>query len=100
MAYASKRYMGKEVDGFEGVGRFWGVLNRKALPLSKEMEFEVAEPVLVKVRRIYRRFMKSKGIRIRDNRSFTLFSRGHEHWSRVIDWAQAEHEAECARFPF
>jgi len=58
------------------------------------------EVVLFNARRIFRRFMKSKGVRIRNNRSFTLFSRGHELWSRVIDWAQAEHEADCARFPF
>ena len=100
MAYASKKYMGKEVGGFEGVGKFWGVLNRKALPVSKTLSFEVAEVVLVKVRRIFRRLLKSKGIRMRNNRSFTLFSRGHELWSRVIDWAQTEHDADCARFPF
>lgn len=58
MAYASKKYMGKDVEGFEGVGRFWGVLNRKALPVSKTLCLEVAEVVLVKIRRIFRRLLK------------------------------------------
>lgn len=90
MLYASKLYMGKEVKGFERVGRFWGVINRRALPLSLTKEFEVPEVALVKIRRIFRRLMRSRGIRARNNRSFTLFSSGHLLWARVIDWAEGQ----------
>lgn len=89
MLYASKQYMGKEIEGFTGVGRFWGIFNRRSLPISATMAFEVRESALVHVRRVFRRLMQSRGKRVRGNRSFSLFSKAHLCWSRVIDWAES-----------
>lgn len=60
MHYASKLYMGKEIAGFEGVGRFWGVFNRKKLPLSRAVKAEIAAGELVHFQRMTRRYIQSK----------------------------------------
>jgi hypothetical protein len=60
MHSASKMYMGKTIEGFSGVGRFWGVFNRGKLPLSKAVRVEIAQPVLVHFQRIARRFIQSQ----------------------------------------
>jgi hypothetical protein len=60
MHYASKMYMGKTIEGFSGVGRFWGVFNRAKLPLSNAVRVEIAQPVLVHFQRIARRFIQSQ----------------------------------------
>ena len=59
MQYCSKRYMGKECalpDGWEKVGRFWGVVGRKNLPRSQVMEVKISREAFAKVRRTARRW--------------------------------------------
>jgi len=64
MRYCSKNYMGKECavpDGWENVGRFWGIVGRKNLPRSKVMEVQISRDAFHKVRRTARRWFAAKG---------------------------------------
>jgi hypothetical protein len=106
MHYASKMSMGKTIEGFSGVGRFWGVSNRVKLPLSKPVRVEVAEPVLVHFQRIARRFIQSQmkasflwkrslGKRVhwrryRCGRPARVLVGNPVQWLRVGEWAEGE----------
>ena len=108
MHYASKMYMGKIVQGFSGVGRFWGVFNRRKLPLSKAVRVEIAGPVLVHFQRIARRFIQSQmkasflwkralGKRVRwrryrCGRPARVLVGDPVAWLRVGEWAEGEFE--------
>ncbi len=64
MRYASKLYMGKDFEmppGWEHVGRFWGIIGRADLPLSACETFVEPLPVMIRFRRIVRRFLRAKG---------------------------------------
>lgn len=69
--YASK-YLGKtfEVEGWQGVGRFWGVVNRENIPFGELHQVEVTRGEAVQTIRYQRRFSKLKK---RNNRSLTIF---------------------------
>jgi hypothetical protein len=86
MRYASK-YMGKEIGKFEGVGRFWGVIGRKKLPVSKVHREAVAAVVLVYVRRVVRGFLRSKGIRWKCSGKTRIFTANPAKWVDVLEWA-------------
>ena len=91
MRYCSKNYMGKEFalpEGWENVGRFWGVVGRKNLPGSKVMEVEISREAFAKVRRTARRWFASKGMIRRGGGALTLYTAAHLQWARVIDWAE------------
>ena len=112
MHYASKLYMGKEIAGFEGVGKFWGVFNRAKLPLSKAVKAEIAAGELVYFQRIARRYIKAKqkesflakqrqGRRVRwhpyrCNRPSRIFCNDPVQWVRLLEWA-AQMNALCRR---
>jgi|SRR5579862_337837 len=112
MAYASKLYMGKEIDGFEGVGRFWGVFSRGKLPVSLSMRKDVAAVVLVKFTRIARRFIRAKtkasflwkralGIPakwrpFRCTHPARIFTDDPAQWGRVLDWADNKYYGDLA----
>ena len=90
-SYCSKNYMGKEFalpEGWEKVGRFWGVVGRKNLPRSKVMEVEISREAFVRVRRTARRWFASKGMIRRGGGALTLYTGAHLQWARVIDWAE------------
>lgn len=69
-AYASKKYMGKElaaeemavhaenIAGWRNPGRFWGVMNRKALPLGRpfyeRVPLDEAGDIIRTARKVYR----------------------------------------------
>ena len=89
--YASKSYMGKEFvmpPGWEHVGKFWGVIGRKNLPLSQCETIIEERQVLIRVHRIRRRFMRSKGLRRGGKASVRLYTEQHLQWARVLDWAR------------
>jgi hypothetical protein len=91
MRYCSKNYMGKECDlpeGWEKVGRFWGVVGRKNLPRSKVMDVEISREALVKVRRTFRRWSASKGRIVRGGGALTLYTSAHWQWMRVLELAE------------
>jgi hypothetical protein len=91
MRYASKLYMGKDFTlppGWEHVGRFWGVIGRANLPLSKCETFFEKKETIVRFRRIVRRFMRSKGFQRRGTGSMRLFTEQHLQWARALDWAE------------
>ena len=106
MHYASKMYMGKIIEGFSGVGRFWGVFNRAKLPLSKAVRVEIAGPVLVHFQRIARRFIQSQmkanflwkrtlGKRVRwrryrCSRPARVLVNDPVQWLRLVEWAEGE----------
>lgn len=72
MRYASKLYMGKEIAGFEGVGRFWGIIGKKNLPVSESFSEAVCEGEIIEIRRIARHYLRSHGVRMRrPTRKFT-----------------------------
>jgi hypothetical protein len=103
MHYASKLYMGKEIVGFEGVGRFWGVFNRHKLPLSRAVKAEIADVELVHFQRMARRYIqamqkqaflkkKAQGKRARwrpyrCNRPARIFCNDPKQWVRLIEWS-------------
>ena len=66
--YASK-YMSKEVAGWEGVGRWWGVFFRERLPLGEVVNVEVSEQKAIEFIRYMRRYAH---LRARDYRSLTI----------------------------
>ena len=91
MRYCSKRYMGKECalpDGWEKVGRFWGVVGRKNLPRSQVMEVEISREAFAKVRRTARRWFASKGMIRRGHGALTLYTAAHWQWVRVLELAE------------
>lgn len=112
MQYASKLYMGKEIAGFSGVGRFWGIFNRSKLPRSVEMREDVAECVVVKFQRIARRLIQSqtkarflrklragrrvKWRRFRCNRPTRIFANDPAQFGRLLDWAEEKHYDDLA----
>ena len=90
MRYASKLYMGKDFEmppGWEHVGRFWGIIGRADLPLSKCESFVEPAAVMVRFRRIVRRYLQAKGMKRRSRGAVRLFTEQHFQWSRVLDWA-------------
>ena len=90
MRYASKLYMGKDFQmpaGWEHVGRFWGVIGRADLPLSKCETFVEPSTVMARFRRIVRRFLHAKGLTRRGRGAVRLFTEQHLQWARVLDWA-------------
>lgn len=90
MRYASKLYMGKDFEmppGWEHVGRFWGIIGRADLPLSACETFVEPLPVMIRFRRIVRRFLRAKGFTRRGRGAVRLFTEQHFQWARVLDWA-------------
>ena len=88
--YASKNYMGKECvmpPGWEHVGRFWGVIGRKNLPLSDCNELIFPRAAMIKIRRVVRRYLHSKGFRRGAKSSVRLYTEAHAQWLRVMLWA-------------
>ena len=87
-AYASKRYMGKElssdvlrvcaetVSGWSNPGRFWGVLNRAFLPVGKRFSVKLSMDEAANVVRTARKIYKNKTGRnvYSTSNSITLFT--------------------------
>ncbi|MDR3402185.1 MAG: hypothetical protein P4L99_06765 [Chthoniobacter sp.] len=91
MCYCSKKYMGKECalpEGWEKVGRFWGVVGRKNLPRSRVMEVEISRDAFARVRRTARRWFASKGLKRCGGGALTLFTSAHWQWIRVLELAE------------
>jgi hypothetical protein len=82
--YAGKQYMGKQFDGLEGVGRFWGVHNRKALPRPAPMRESAPVEALRCLARIARKSMNRQGYKVRHSRSFDLFTERPDEWERLF----------------
>ncbi len=90
MRYASKNYMGKECHGFgSNVGRFWGVIGRKYLPISPTAELELSEVAHARLRRVIRKWWKSKQyLKPPPNvGGLSIFSKSHLLWLRAIGWS-------------
>ena len=88
--YASKSYMGKECvmpPGWEHVGKFWGVIRRKSLPLSGCDTYEWPREAMIKIRRTVRRYLRSKGLRRGSRNAVRLYTEEHAQWLRVFLWA-------------
>ena len=62
MRYASK-YLGKtfEVEGWEAVGRYWGVIGRGRIPFGELIQEEVTRKKAIEVMRYQRRYAHLKG---------------------------------------
>ncbi len=107
MHYASKLYMGKEIEGFVGVGRFWGVFNRSKLPVSIAVNEAVAVPVLKLFQRVARKYIQAqtKASFLRNRRAgqsvkwkpyrcgqpVRVFVNNPERWLDVLSWAESEY---------
>jgi hypothetical protein len=85
-SYASK-YLGKSVEGFRGVGRFWGIIGRKDLPRSACHVNRVPLSVAIWVKRFIRRSLASRGVRIGNGRTAQLFTVNFTDWLRVFQLA-------------
>jgi hypothetical protein len=70
------------------MSKFWGVIGRKILPLSQCETMIEERQVMIRVRRIHRRFMRSKGLRRGGKGSVRLYTEQHVQWARVLDWAR------------
>ena len=93
MSYCGKKYLGKEVRlprGWGNVGRFWGVVGRKNLPKSRELEFNVSKTTAARFRRLIRRKLASQGKRW-TGRNVSYFTQSHLQWARAMDWAERGH---------
>ncbi|MBE7535456.1 MAG: hypothetical protein HS124_06970 [Anaerolineales bacterium] len=66
--YASK-YMSKPIEGWENVGRFWGVFFRDRLPQGELVTLEVTEEKAMEAIRYMKRFARLKS---RDYKSLTI----------------------------
>jgi hypothetical protein len=91
MCYCSKRYMGKECalpEGWEKVGRFWGVVGRKNLPRSQVLAVAISREAFAKVRRTARRWFAAKGLIRRGGGALTLFTASHWQWIRVLELSE------------
>jgi hypothetical protein len=71
MRYASK-YLGKtfEVEGWQSVGRYWGVVGRSNVPLGELIQQEVTRKKAIEIMRYQRRFTGRKG---HNKKSQTIF---------------------------
>lgn len=71
LRYASK-YLGKtfEVEGWENVGRFWGIINRDNIPFGELIQQEVTRKKALEFLRYGKRF---SGLKKRNNRSMYIF---------------------------
>ena len=71
LAYAAK-YLGKtfEVEGWEKVGRYWGIINRNNIPFGELVKQEVTYKKAVEILRYGKRFT---GLKKRNNRSLNIF---------------------------
>lgn len=81
-AYAAKAYMGKEFDGFKGVGRFWGVMNKRCLPMGRKESVSVDVYIALIVARTGRRWMAKRGYRVNTG-SMEILSSHPEQWERL-----------------
>jgi len=108
MAYAGKRYMGKTVavpEGWEHVGRYWGVFGRQYVPVSKSVSCTLTKYGWHRVRRLMRRVCQSRGFRL-DARCNNFYTQAHWQWLRAFEWAEGEpvqaydFAISCARQPF
>lgn len=70
-SYASK-YLGKtfEVQGWEAVGRYWGVIGRDNIPFGELVEQEVTREKAIEIMRYQRRFTHREGT---GKKSSTIF---------------------------
>lgn len=90
MSYCGKHYMGKECGGFGyPVGRFWGIMGRKFLPLSERAYQDTSTYLGIALRRVARGYFKSLGLRKRKmSRGFRIYSQNPAQWVRVLKWAE------------
>lgn len=90
MRYASKNYMGKECHAFGiKVGRFWGVIGRNLLPVSKVEEVQVSYHSSIRLKRILRKWWRKKGIQKPPSTigQTIVFSKNHFDWLRAVGWS-------------
>lgn len=86
-AYASKLYLGKESAGFsgQGVGRFWGISNRAALPRTPPECVTGERARFVVFARTARKFAsRQKGFSKRGTGSIDLMTENPEQWRRLL----------------
>lgn len=81
MSYASK-YMAKEGDYGQEVGRIWGVFNKNCVPWSPVLEIEISQQKVVQLMRLMRRYARIKS---RDYASLTIFIKNPDDWLRLIE---------------
>jgi len=92
MAYAGKKYLGKEVElppGWSHVGRYWGVFGRRHVPVSASVSCSLTAYGWHRVRRLMRRAVHSRG-RFLDMRSRNFFTQNFRQWERAFAWAEGE----------
>jgi hypothetical protein len=82
-SYASK-YLGKtfQVEGWEAVGRYWGVINRSNIPFGELVVQEVTKAKALEVMRYQRRFAHLKG---GGKKSSTIFCDADQWIEKLLD---------------
>jgi hypothetical protein len=82
-SYASK-YLGKtfQVEGWEGVGRYWGVINRDNIPFGELVQQEVTREKAIEIMRCQRRFAHRKGS---GKKSSTIFCDADQWIEKLLD---------------
>lgn len=81
MAYAAK-YLGKtfEVEGWQSVGRFWGVINRNNIPFGELVYQEVTRKKALELLRYGKRFI---GLKKHNKKSLNIFCDA-DQWIKKI----------------
>ena len=86
-SYVAK-YICKPVSWVGSVGKYWGIHNRKKIPLSKVEDVSVGWRVAIIFKRTVRRYLRSKGIRRASRgRTVRLITNDMANWLRVASWA-------------
>jgi len=80
--YAEK-YLGKtfQVEGWQNVGRFWGVVNRENIPFGELVQLEVPRNKAIEIMRYQRRFAGLKG---HSKKSQTIFCDA-DQWAQKLE---------------
>ncbi len=89
MFYCAK-YLGKQCpvsEEWEHVGRYWGAEGRRFMPWSPVEEIVVSRRAAIRMKRLVRKYLRSKGVNIGGAReNFTLFTSNMEVWLRAFEW--------------
>lgn len=101
VAFYAAKYLGKQCQTWDGgAGRFWGVRNRKHMPFAKQEEVIVSVEVAVKIKRLVRRFMHSKGRTCSKGWRLKLITDDLIGWLTAAQWCEEEVQRQRPDTPF
>lgn len=92
VAYAAKAYAAKDIvlpPSWKNVGRFWGIINRAALPKSDVVTVRLTAERHYRMRRVMRRWGERHACSVPMEGGFNLISQEQTLWWDVVGHAAA-----------